>query len=91
MRLRLAVRDQAQKNAEAQQLKEEAELSQSAEGQQIVDQRRKEQVHREHRETLKWLYDGAQPSLGIARSAREQAAKALGLSGLARWARFLCS
>lgn len=90
MRLRLAVRDQAQQNVEAQQLEKEAELSQSAEGEQILEQRRKEHVHREHRETLKWLYESAQPSLGIARSAREQAAKSLGLSGLARWAQFLC-
>jgi hypothetical protein len=84
MRLRLALRDQAQKNADAQQLKEAAELSQSVEGQQILEQRKAEQISREHRETLKWLYDGAQPSPGLARSAREQAAKALGLSGLAR-------
>ena len=84
MRLRLALRDQAQKNAEAQQLEEAVELAQSVEGQHILEQRKKEQVYREHRETLKWLYDGAQPSLGLARSAREQAAKALGLSGLAR-------
>lgn len=84
MRLRLALRDQAQKNVEAQQLEEATELAQSVEGQHILEQRKKEQVYREHRETLKWLYEDAQPSLGLARSAREQAAKALGLSGLAR-------
>ena len=84
MRLRLALRDQAQKNVEAQQLEEVAELAQSVEGQHLLEQRKKEQVSREHRETLKWLYEDAQPSLSLARSAREQAATALGLTGLAR-------
>ncbi|KAF8635692.1 hypothetical protein AX15_000317 [Amanita polypyramis BW_CC] len=83
MRLRLAIREQARKNAEVARLKETVELSQSPEGLEILEQRKNEELLREQRATLKQIQKGVGPTLGFARSAREQAAKALGLSGLA--------
>lgn len=68
-----------------QREKEKAELSQSPEGQGELEHQEQEELLREHRATLKRLQTGFKPTLGFARSTREQAAKALGLSGLARF------
>jgi len=83
MRLRLAIRHQAEKNAEMQKAKEKAGLSQSPEGQKELEHQEQKELLREHRATLKQLQTGSKPALDIARLTREQAAKALGLSGLA--------
>ncbi|KAK2460817.1 hypothetical protein APHAL10511_007287 [Amanita phalloides] len=83
MRLRLAVRDQAEKNSEAQKLKEAAGLSKSLEGQKTLEQQKKDRLVQEHRDSLERLQRNVKPTLGFARSMREQAAKVLGLSGLA--------
>ncbi|KAF8639228.1 hypothetical protein AX17_001713 [Amanita inopinata Kibby_2008] len=83
LRLRLKIRGQAQKNAEEQEVKERLELSQTPEGQNILEKERKQELLRERRAVAKRVQKGFEPTLDVARATREQAAKALGLSGLA--------
>ncbi|KAM6501150.1 50S ribosomal protein L24 [Amanita muscaria] len=81
MRLRLAIRKHAERNTENQKAQEKAELSRTPEGQETLLQREQQELLRVHQQTVRQLQKG--PTLGFARTTRELAAKALGLSGLA--------
>lgn len=83
MRLRLAIRKHAERNTESQKAQEKAELSQTPEGQETLLQREQQELLRVHRQTVRQLQKGPGPTLDFARTTRELAAKALGLSGLA--------